>query len=40
MSLRDLIILHTRDLMLTHFITIPPGGYGTCIEEEEEMRGQ
>ena len=26
--------------MLIHFITIPPGGYGTCIEEEEEMRGQ
>jgi hypothetical protein len=22
--------------MLTHFIQFPPGGYGTCIEEEEE----
>jgi len=36
--LGELSLLHTGDLMLAHFIQFPPGGYGTCIEEE--MKGQ
>jgi hypothetical protein len=24
--------------MLAHFIQFPPGGYGTCIEEEDEEK--